>query len=69
MNAELIDLLETKVGRLLFNQFPMEWKFVEPLLGGPYPDNRWAINIRRGKCDLSIRSSCLLPRFPNQYLR
>ena len=70
VNAELIDLLETKVGRLLFNQFPTGVEVCGAIVhGGPYPATTDGQSTSVGESAIYrfARPVCY-QGFPNQYL-
>ena len=64
-HEELLDLLETKAGRLLLNQFPTGVEVCSSVVhGGPYPhDNGCSFDIGGNRSNSSFCSTSLLPRF------
>ena len=64
-NESLIAFLETKAGRILFNQFPTGVEVCPSVVhGGPYPaTSDSAFDIRRYRSDFTLRPPHLLSGF------
>ena len=62
---ELVEILEQKAGRLVFNGFPTGVEVGHAIIhGGPVSgDVGWAINLGRFASDLSIRAASMLSKF------